>query len=67
MTHAEYMVEKMIEHQGHWTVKIDEDGNKIIVNHNGNGRCRAVQNEDGTIVTAERLIELFNERVKIEA
>lgn len=65
MTHAEYMVEKMIEHQGHWTVKIDEDGNKLIVNRNK--ICRAVQNEDGTIVSAERLIEFFNERVKIEA
>lgn len=65
MTNVEYMVEKMIQHQGQWTVEMDENGNKVIVNRNG--ICRGVGEEDGTVINAEKIIELYNERVKIEA
>lgn len=64
MTLADYMVEKMIEHKEDWIVEVDDNGTQVIVNHNG--ACYGVRESDGTLVTAETLIKMFNEKIKIE-
>lgn len=67
MSLAEYMLMKMEENEGLWTVGVDEYGTTVIVN--ANGPCYGVQEENGQIVTAETLIQLFNKKkfAKIES
>ena len=63
---TEYMLMKLEENEGLWTVGIDEYGETIIVN--SNGPCHGIQEENGQIVTAETLIQMFNKRsLKIES
>lgn len=58
MTMTEYMLLKLEENEGRWTVGVDKYGDKYIVNSNGR-RCYGIQEENGQIVTAETLIQLF--------
>jgi len=58
---ANYMVEQMIRHQGKWTESVDEDGRIILVSHNR--KCRGIREYDGTIVSAETLIKMYNDRI----
>lgn len=60
MRMTEYMLMKLEENEGLWKVGVDEYGKTIIVN--SNGPCYGIQEENGQIVTAETLIELFNKR-----
>ena len=57
---TEYMLMKLEENEGLWTVGVDEYGRTIIVN--SNGHCHGIQEENGQIVTAETLIQMFNKR-----
>lgn len=54
------MLIKLEENEGLWKVGVDEYGKTIIIN--SNGPCYGIQEENGQIVTAETLIELFNKR-----
>ena len=66
MEMTEYMLMKLEENEGLWTVGVDEYGKTIIVN--SNGPCHGIQEENGHIVTAETLIQMFNKRsLKIES
>lgn len=56
MSMTEYMLMKMEETEGLWTVGVDECGKTVIVTNNG--PCHGIQ-EDGQIITAETLIQLF--------
>ena len=60
MRMTEYMLMKLEENEGLWDVGVDEYGETIIIN--SNGPCYGIQEENGQIVTAETLIELFNKR-----
>ncbi len=60
MTMTDYMLMKMEENKGLWTVGVDEYGKTVIVT--ANGPCHGIQEENGQIVTAETLIHLFNKR-----
>jgi len=67
MSMTDYMLMKMEENVGLWTVGVDKYGETIIVNSNGR-RCYGIQEENGQIVTAETLIQLFNKKfIKIES
>lgn len=57
---TEYMLMKLEENEGLWTVGVDEYGKIIIVT--SNGPCRGIQEENGQILTAETLIQMFNKR-----
>ena len=57
---TDYMLMRMEENEGLWTVGVDEHGETIIVTFNG--PCHGIQEENGQIVTAETLIHLFNEK-----
>lgn len=59
MKMTEYMLMKMEENEGLWTVGVDE-GKTVIVT--ANGPVHGIQEEDGKILTAETLIQLFNEK-----
>jgi hypothetical protein len=61
MTMTDYMLMKMEENKGLWTVGVDEYGEIVIINSNGQP-CYGIQEENGQIVTAETLIQLFNKR-----
>ena len=60
MSMTEYMLMKLEENEGLWTVGVDEYGKTIIVT--ANGPVHGIQEEDGNILTAETLIQLFNKR-----
>lgn len=66
MKNADYMVEQMIKHQDKWDYFIDENGETVIINH-CNKACRGVKEEDGTIITAEKLVNMYNQTLKIES
>lgn len=61
MSMTDYMLMKMEENEGLWTIGVDEYGKTIIVTSNGS--CHGIQEENGQIVTAETLIQLFNKKV----
>jgi hypothetical protein len=61
MTMTDYMLMKMEENKGLWTVGVDEYGEIVIINSNGQP-CYGIQEENGQIVTAEKLIQLFNKK-----
>ena len=58
---TEYMLMKLEENEGLWTVGVDKYGRTIIVNSNGRP-CRGIREENGQIVTAETLIQMLNKR-----
>lgn len=60
MSMTEYMLMKLEENEGLWTVGVDEYGKTIIVT--SNGPCHGIQEENGQILTAETLIQMFNKR-----
>jgi hypothetical protein len=60
MSMTDYMLMKMKENEGLWTVGVDEYGEIVIINSNGQP-CYGIE-ENGQIVTAETLILLFNEK-----
>ena len=60
MSMTDYMLMKMEENEGLWTVGVDEYGETIIVTFNG--PCHGIQEENGQIVTAETLVQLFNKK-----
>ena len=57
MSMTEYMLMKLEENEGRWTVEVDKYGTTIIVILGQ--RCYGIKEENGQIVTAETLI-LFN-------
>ena len=59
MSMTEYMLMKLKENEGLWTVGVDKYGETIIINSKGRP-CYGIQEENGQIVTAETLIQLFN-------
>ena len=61
MNMTEYMLMKLKENEGRWTVGVDEYGETIIINSKGQ-RCYGIKEENGQIVTAETLIQLFNKK-----
>ena len=61
MSMTDYMLMKMEENEGLWTVGVDEYGETIIINSKGQP-CHGIREENGQIVTAETLIHLFNKR-----
>lgn len=60
MRMTEYMLMKLEENEGLWTVGVDEYGKTIIVT--SNGPCHGIQEENGQILTAETLIQLYNKK-----
>lgn len=60
MNITEYMLKTLEENEGLWTVGVDEYGKTIIVT--SNGHFHGIQEEDGQILTAETLIQMFNKR-----
>jgi len=60
MSVTDYMLMKMEEHEGFWTVGVDEYGRTAILTPNG--PCYGIEEENGQIVTAETLIQLFIKR-----
>lgn len=60
MSLAEYMLMKLERNEGLWTVGVDEYGNTVIVT--SNGHVHGIQEENGQILTAETLIQMFNKR-----
>ncbi len=66
MTMTEYMLMRMEENEGLWTIGVDEYGETIIVTFYG--PIHGIQEENGEIVTAETLIHLYNKKItKIES
>ena len=62
MSMTEYMLMKLEENEGRWTVGVDKYGKTIIINSKGRP-CYGIKEENGQIVTAETLIQLFNKKV----
>lgn len=67
MNMTEYMLMKLKENEGLWTVGVDKYGETIIINSKGE-RCYGIKEENGQIITAETLIQLFNKKfIKTES
>lgn len=65
MNNSEYMVKKMIEHEGEWTVEKNDKEELVIVNQNG--RIRGVENSNGTIIFVEELLSMYQTQKEMES
>ena len=59
MSITNYMLMKMKENEGLWTVGVDEYGKTVIINHNGQP-CYGIQEKNGEIISAETLLHLYS-------
>lgn len=66
MSLAEYVVDKMIENPDNWTFKVDVLGLSEIVNHKG-ASFHGVREKDGTMVSIDTIMEMYNKKIEKEA
>ena len=60
MNNADYMVEQMIKHQNKWIAAVDNYGRTVIIIWYA--KIYGVEESDGTIVSVETLVNMYNQR-----